>query len=113
MITSPMLSPLETIHEYYSVFSTLDVNAIASYYLEPCLSIGTRAVFSAASRADVARAFAPFIERLREKAYRHSEFVQPQITILTDTAALVRGFAVRYCQIWRRDRAGDNQLPAS
>jgi hypothetical protein len=44
----------------------------------------------------LANAFAPVIEGLKAKRYGRSEFVEPQVTMLTETAALVRGVAVRY-----------------
>jgi len=87
MITfQPMQSVLEAIHEYYNVFSTLDLSAIASCYCEPCMSISPQGVFSAANRAI---------------------FVEPQVTMLTETAALVRGVALRYAaagQKWNGSR---------
>jgi hypothetical protein len=36
------------------------------------------------------------IEELKAKGYGRSEFVEPEVTMLTETAALVRGVAVRY-----------------
>lgn len=91
-----MQSALEAIHEYYNVFSTLDLSAITSCYCEPCMSISPQGLFSAANRAALVNAFAPVIEGLKAKGYGRSEFVEPQVTMLTETAALVRGVAVRY-----------------
>lgn len=91
-----LLSPLETLHRYYEAFSTLDLQAIAEYFSEPCMSIGPAGVFSAGTHADFIKAIAPFIEQLRAKDYDHSEFVDPKITELTSTAVLIRGTAVRY-----------------
>jgi hypothetical protein len=91
-----MQSPLEVLHEYYRVFGTLDLSAIVCFYCEPCLSMSPQGVFSAATRADLAAAFRPFVEGLRARGYARSELVDPQITTLTDAAALVRGVAVRY-----------------
>ena len=97
MITSePMQSALEAIHEYYKVFSTLDLTAIASYFCEPCMSISPQGVFSAANRTVLTNALTPVIEGLKAKGYGRSEYIEPQVTILTETAALVRGVAVRY-----------------
>ncbi len=44
----------------------------------------------------LASAFAPVIEGLKAKGYGRSEFVEPQVTMLSETAALVQGVAVRY-----------------
>jgi len=93
-----MRSPLDVVHEYYSAFSTLDLKAIAFYYSEPCMSLGPQGVFFATNRADLIDAFAPFIDGLRAKGYSHSEFVDPEVTMVTDTATLVRGVAIRYAQ---------------
>lgn len=91
-----MQSALDAVREYYDVFSTLDLSAIASYYSEPCMSISPQGVFSAGNRAMLASAFAPVIEGLKAKGYGRSEFVEPQVTMLSETAALVQGVAVRY-----------------
>jgi len=96
MITfEPMQSALEAIYEYYNVFSTLDLSAIASCYCEPCMSISPQGVFSAANRALLANALAPMIEGLKAKGYGRSEFVEPQVIMLSETAALVRGVSSR------------------
>jgi ketosteroid isomerase-like protein len=92
----PMQTALEAISEYYSVFSTLDLNAIASHFSEPCMSIGPQGVFSAANRAELAAAFAPTVASLTEKGYGWSELLDPVVTTLGETAAFVAGVAVRY-----------------
>jgi hypothetical protein len=91
-----MLSALETIHEYYEAFSTLDLGAIASYFSEPTVTIAAQGVFSAGTRTAFADALAPLVQQLRAKGYGRSEFVQPQVTMLGESDALVRGVAVRY-----------------
>ena len=91
-----MQSALEAVQEYYSVFSTLDVNAIVACYSEPCMTIAPQGVSSAASRAALADSLAPLIGGLRARGYGRSEFVQPQVTMLGETDALVRGLAIRY-----------------
>lgn len=91
-----MPSALEAIHEYYNAFSTLDLSAIVSYFCEPSMTIAPQGVFSAGNRAVLADSLAPMIDGLRAKGYGRSEFVQPQVTMLGETAALVRGVAVRF-----------------
>jgi ketosteroid isomerase-like protein len=90
------MSALEAIREYYKAFSTLDMNAIVPYFCEPCMSVGPQGVFSAENHAVLANAFASTIDSLQAKGYGRSEFVEPQVTTLGETAALVRGVAVRY-----------------
>jgi ketosteroid isomerase-like protein len=91
-----MQSALEAVHEYYSAFSTLDLNAIASCYCEPCMWITPQGMFSAANRAALLGALGSIIEGLKAKGYGRSEFAEPQAAMLSETAALVRGVAVRY-----------------
>ena len=91
-----MQTALEAVHEYYKVFSTLDVNAIVSCYCEPCMTIAPQGVSSAANGAALAGLLAPLLAGLRAKGYGRSEFVQTNVTMLGETAALVRGVAVRY-----------------
>ena len=92
----PMQSPLDALLEYYAVFSTTDLGAISAWFTEPCMSMGPQGVFAAANREDVVAAFGAFVERLREKGYVKSEFIDSRITMLTDFAAVAAGTAVRY-----------------
>lgn len=91
-----MQTPLETIHEYYSVFSTLNVRAIVSYYCEPSITIAPHGVLSAPNHTALADSLVPILDGLRAKGYARSECVQADVTMLRETAALVRGVAVRY-----------------
>ena len=93
-----MQSPVDFVHNYYSVFSSLDLNAIARHFSEPCLSIGRGRVFVAMSRVEFVEAVSSFVGELRAKGYGHSEFAQAETVMLSDTAVLVRGVAVRYAQ---------------
>ena len=91
-----MASALDIIHEYYAVFSTLDLKAISGYFTEPCFSTSCQGVFSAADRTALEQALTPMVEGLRAKGYARSEFADPEVTDLSGSAALVRGVAVRY-----------------
>lgn len=91
-----MQSPLDALFDYYKTFSTLDLNAIVLHFSEPCMSISPQGVFSANNRVELANAFGPLIEGLKAKGYKRSEFVDAEVTTLSETAALVRGVAVRY-----------------
>lgn len=91
-----MRSALETINEYYKAFGTLDVSEIVSYYCEPSLTIAPQGVLSAANRTALADVMAPLVRSLRAKGYGRSEFVEPQVTMMGEADALVRGVAVRY-----------------
>jgi len=91
-----MESTLEVIHEYYKAFSTLDVNAIAPYYFEPSTTVAPQGVLVAANRAALTASLAPIINSLKARGYGRSEFIEPRVTRLGETDALVRGVAVRY-----------------
>ena len=90
------MDPQEAVHKYYEAFSTLDLGAIAAHYCEPTMTITPQGVFAAGSRAALAESLAPLVNSLRARGYGRSEFVQSQVTPLSETAALVRGVAVRY-----------------
>ena len=91
-----MLTALEAVHEYYATFSTLDLRAILSCYGEPCLFISPQGMVSAANHAALAEFLTPMIDALRAKGFGRSEFVQPHVTTLGESDALVQGVAVRY-----------------
>jgi ketosteroid isomerase-like protein len=91
-----MQTALEAIHEYYEAFSTLDIRAILSFYCEPTLTVAPQGVLVASSHTTLADTIEPIVESLRAKGYGRSEFVEPDITMLGKTAALVKGIAIRY-----------------
>lgn len=87
---------MDVIQKYYETFSTLELGAIVSHFCEPCMSISPQGVMTAASRAELAKAFSPFLDGLRAKDYGKSEFVEPQVTMLGESTAMIRGLAVRF-----------------
>ena len=91
-----MQTALEAVHEYYRTFSTLNLGAITTCYGEPSMTIAPQGVFPAANHAALEGSLAPLIDGLRAKGYGRSEFVQPVVTPLGETVAIVRGVAVRY-----------------
>lgn len=84
------------IHDYYNAFSTLELDACAPFFTLPCMFIGLRGTFAVTNREDLARVLGPTIDALRTKDYQRSEFIEPQVTTLTENAVLARGVAVRY-----------------
>jgi hypothetical protein len=91
-----MQSPLQALQEYYRAFSSLELDAIVSYFSEPCMSIGLQGLFSAGSRTELAKAFTPFVQGLRAKGYSRSEFEHREVAKLSESVVLVRGVAIRY-----------------
>jgi hypothetical protein len=91
-----MTETLAAIHGYYKAFSTLELEACLPFFTLPCMFIGLRGTFAVANREDLARVLGPTLELLKTKDYQRSEFIETQVTTLTDNTALVRGVAVRY-----------------
>jgi len=91
-----MPTALEAVHAYYATFSTLELPAILSCFGEPCLIISPQGVVSAANHAALTGFLTPMIDALRAKGFGRSEFVEPHVTTLGESDALVLGVAVRY-----------------
>jgi hypothetical protein len=87
---------LRLLADYYTAFSTLDPQAYLPYFHEPSLLIGPQGVFSIPTHAALAAAFAPVIENLRARDFRRSELSVRESKMLSVTAALVTGAAIRY-----------------
>lgn len=91
-----MNEALAAIHDYYKAFSSLELDACAPFFTVPCMFIGLQGTFAVANRDDLAKVLGPTFETLKAKGYQRSEFIEPQLTNVTENAALVRGVAVRY-----------------
>ncbi|MDQ2949504.1 MAG: nuclear transport factor 2 family protein [Acidobacteriota bacterium] len=82
--------------DYYSAFSTLNIEAIKPYFHQPALIIAPPGVVAVPTSEALAAFFAPTIETLRAKGYARSEFTSVQVKQLSATAASASGVAVRY-----------------
>ena len=91
-----MVEPIAAIHEYYKAFSTLKLEACAPFFILPCMFIGLQGTFAVVNREDLGKVLGPTLDTLRNKDYQRSEFVEPELTTITENTALVRGVAVRY-----------------
>ena len=91
-----MTEMLAAIHGYYKAFRTLELEACLPFFTLPCMFIGLRGTFAVANREDLASVLGPTLEILKIRDYQRSEFIETQVTTLTDNTALVRGVAVRY-----------------
>jgi|SRR5215475_11154939 len=87
---------LVAVHDYYKAFSTLELDVCVTFFTLPCMFVGLRGTFAVRNREDLAGVLGPTIETLKTKDYQRSEFIEPQLTMLTENAGLVRGVAVRY-----------------
>ncbi len=74
----------------------MNLRAIVSFYCEPTMTIAPQGVGVATSYATLADTLGPIVESLRAKGYGRSEFVEADVTMLGNTAAVVRGIAIRY-----------------
>mgnify|MGYP001617037879 CR=1 FL=1 len=82
--------------DYYSAFSTLNLEATLPYFHEPCLFIGPQGVGAVTTSAGLAGIIAPAMENLRARGYGRSELSLQQLKLLSATASLASGTAIRY-----------------
>ena len=87
---------LRMLDDYYTAFSTLDVQAILPYFHEPSTLISSRGVIAAATSAAVAAALKPTLEGLRAREFGRSELSVGSAKQLSASATLVTGEAIRY-----------------
>lgn len=84
------------LNNYYTTFSTLEVESIAPFFDEPCLFISPQGVAAAATHDDVKGVFQIIAETLRSKGYGRSELTNLEVQRMSETATLASGVAVRY-----------------
>lgn len=82
--------------DYYSAFSTLDIEAILPFFNEPSLFLGPPGALAAPTSAAIAPILASTIEDLRKREYGHSELSLREVKHLSATTAMATGVAVRY-----------------
>jgi hypothetical protein len=86
----------QVIADYYRDFSTLNVRTILPYFNEPSLLVGPQGVFPIPDHAALVAVFGPVMEGLRAKGFGRSELELGYVRLLSSSAALVGGVAVRY-----------------
>ena len=89
-------SAVRVLAEYYTAFSTLQVQAVLPYFHEPSLFISPQGVFAAPTLSEVTTVFAGAMEGLRAREFGRSELSVGSVKRLSSTAALVTGVAIRY-----------------
>jgi len=87
---------VRVLHEYYSAFSTLNVEAVLPFFHEPSLLIGPQGVFAATTHALLAAAFSPTMEGFRARGFGRTELSIRNLKSLSATASIVEGVARRY-----------------
>ena len=81
---------------YYSTFSSLDIELIAPFFLEPCIFISPQGVVAAQTHDNLKDVFRIITETLRSKGYGRSDLINLKVQRLSDTATLASGIADRY-----------------
>jgi hypothetical protein len=89
-------SALRTLTDYYRAFSTLEVQAVLPYFHEPSLLMSPQGVFTAPTLAALAGVFTPAMEGLRTRGFGRSELSVGFSELLSSSATLVTGVALRY-----------------
>jgi ketosteroid isomerase-like protein len=95
-ITNDEAGAIQVLTDYYSAFSTLELQAVLPYFHEPCLLLGPQGVYAAPTRAALEAVFTPAIDGLRARGYGRSELSLRQVKSLGATAILATGVALRY-----------------
>ena len=86
----------QVLTDYYKAFSTLNVQSILRYFHRPALLIGPSGVIALPTPEAVVPIFGPVMESLRQRGYGRSELSLQQLRLLSATAALATGGAIRY-----------------
>jgi hypothetical protein len=89
-------SVARVLHDYYSAFSTLNVEAVLPFFHEPALLISPQGVFAATTHTLLAAALSPTMEGFRARGFGRSELSVRNLKLLSATASLVEGVAQRY-----------------
>jgi hypothetical protein len=87
---------IQVLTDYYTAFSSLDVQVFLPYFHEPSLLVGPQGIIAAPTHAVLATAFAPAIKGLQARGFGRSELSVRHSRMLSATAALVTGVAIRY-----------------
>ena len=81
---------------YYTTFSTLDIESIVPFFLEPCIFISPQGVGTAQTHDNVKDVFRTIADTLRSKGYGRSDLINLKVQRLSDTTTLASGIADRY-----------------
>ena len=95
-ISNDQADVIRVLHDYYSAFSTLNIEAVLPYFHEPSMLIGPQGVFAATTHTMLATAVSPAIEGFRARGFGRTELSVQDFKSLSATVALVGGVARRY-----------------
>jgi ketosteroid isomerase-like protein len=98
---------LQTLHDYYKAFSTLDPSRAVAYFNEPAMLISVQGVYVAQTHTLLANLFTSIMGPLRARGFGRSEPSMPKVKQLSATAGLTSDTAIRYQRDGAEmDRAG-------
>ena len=95
-ISNDQADVIRVLHDYYSAFSTLNIEAVLPYFHEPSMLIGPQGVFAATTHTMLATAVSPAIEGFRARGFGRTELSVRDFKSLSAMVALVGGVARRY-----------------
>jgi len=95
-ISNDQADVIRVLHDYYSAFSTLNIEAVLPYFHEPSMLIGPQGAFAATTHTMLATAVSPAIEGFRARGFGRTELSVRDFKSLSATIALVGGVARRY-----------------
>lgn len=86
----------QAITGYYTAFSSLDAHAIVPFFHQPGLMMGPPGTLAVPDSDALIALFQPTMEGLRARGYGRSEFEFHRVKLMSETAAIAAGVAVRY-----------------
>ena len=83
---------------YFRDFSNLDLDAIVSYFHNPCTFIVPQDVFVFTSASQVEGFWGPRFDDLKAQGFGRTERAEANIKVLNDNTAIASSKAIRYTQ---------------
>ena len=87
---------MQFLKNYYTTFSSLDIELITPFFQEPCIFISPQGVAASQTAQEVKGVFKLIADGLRSKGYGRSELINLKVQRLSDTTMLASGIADRY-----------------
>ncbi len=85
-------------NSYFRDFSNLDLDAIVSYFHNPCTFIVPQDVFVFTSASQVEGFWGPRFDDLKAQGFRRTERAEANIKVLNDNTAIASSKAIRYTE---------------
>jgi ketosteroid isomerase-like protein len=85
----------QVLADYYTAFSTLDAQAVETYFHEPSQLVSPAGVVPTPTRAAVAAVLQPVMEGLRTRGFARSQLINLRLKRLSASTMIAGGVAVR------------------